>query len=89
MLDWIYVIVIYETNVFILVIIHHSVMSLVRVTVISKHIYYKSSFYASGARISTVTDVGPGAVGERNVADLRELTEWPLLALEPRRHPEI
>lgn len=47
------------------------------------------SFYASGARISTVTDVGPGVVGERRAADLRDVAEWPLPALEPRRDPEI
>lgn len=46
-------------------------------------------FHTSGARISTVTDVGPGVVGERNVADLNEVAEWPLLAREPRRDPVI
>lgn len=49
--------------------------------------HYLFLFYASGGRISTVTDVGPGAVGERRVADLREVAEWPLLALDPRRDP--
>lgn len=53
-----------------------------------KQVYFQS-FYGSGARISTVTDVGPGAVGERTVADLRDVAEWPLLALEPRRDPAI
>lgn len=43
--------------------------------------------YASGARISTVTDVGPAAVGERRVADLNEVAECALLALDPRRDP--
>lgn len=44
--------------------------------------------YASGPRISTVTDVGPtGAVGDLNIADLRDVAEWPLLALEPLRDP--
>lgn len=49
---------------------------------------YVQSFYASGARISTVTDVGPGTVGDRNPGDLRDVAECPLLALEPRRDPE-
>lgn len=48
------------------------------------------SIYASGALISTVTDVGPaGVVGERSMADLKEVAEWPLLALEPLRDPAI
>lgn len=45
------------------------------------------SFYTSGARISTVTDVGPGVVGDLRVADRRDVAECPLLALDPRRDP--
>lgn len=35
-----------------------------------------------------MTDVGPGVVGERKVADRNDVAEWALLAREPRRDPE-
>lgn len=42
------------------------------------------SIYESGGRISTVTDIGPGVVGDRRVADLTDVAD----VLEPRRDPE-
>lgn len=43
-----------------------------------------SNVYVSGARIWTVTEAGPGVVGDLRVAERNDVAECPLLALEPR-----